>query len=331
MSKINTSNWKYFSMKSLGFSNYHGKRLTKKDRLEGSIPLITAGSENQGIAQFIGNDCKTFNDCITIDMFGNVFYHDYECTGDDNIYFFINNNLSSKEKLFIVSSLNSINEQKYAFKDQFRQDDADSLKVKLPVNLAGEPDWIFMSDFIDRENEENVLVIEKLNNVKNKNSNNLINENWKEFEIGSLFPNIISPKVYHTKDVKKSDVGIPYVVRSKYNNGVKYIVEKTTKIVPNPGGVISFGAENATFFYQEDEFVSGRDMYYIDTRSLSKWSALFVTACLQKITDKYSYNYGLFPKLLKKELVKLPVNSVGEPDWNYMEQYMKNLISYPIN
>ena len=48
MNKINIDNWKEFAMSDLGFKNYHGKRLKKSDRLEGDIPFITAGKENQG-------------------------------------------------------------------------------------------------------------------------------------------------------------------------------------------------------------------------------------------------------------------------------------------
>ena len=55
MNKINIDNWKEFAMCDLGFKNYHGKRLKKSDRLEGNIPFITAGKENQGVVGCIGN------------------------------------------------------------------------------------------------------------------------------------------------------------------------------------------------------------------------------------------------------------------------------------
>ena len=325
MSKIDTSKWKYFSMKELGFKNYHGRRLTKKNRIDGNIPMLTAGYENQGIAQYIGNDCKIYSDSITIDMFGNVFYHDYDVTGDDNIYFFVNDKIGSKEKLFIVSSLTSINSQKYAFKDQFRQDDADNLIVKLPQDKNSNPDWEFMKQYIDEETKSVETLIKQFSKVNLSAKNKIDIDSWKEFNIGKLFPKIISPKVYHVKDVEEDKNGIPYVVRSKYNNGVKFFVKKTNNLIINPAGVISFGAENATFFYQENEYISGRDMYYIDTRNLTKNCSLFITSCLQQITEKYSYNYGLFPNLLKKESIKLPADDNGNPDWKYMDNYIENL------
>ena len=142
--------------------------------------------------------------------------------------------------------------------------------------------------------------------------------------VGNLFK-IHKPRVYHAHEVKETPDGIPYVVRSKFNNGIKCRVSKNLDIVASPGGVISFGSENASFFYQTEEWCSGRDIYYIDTRSIPQESCLFVTACLQTITGKYSYNNGLFPELLKKETIKLPISENGEPNWSYMQDYILHI------
>lgn len=149
---------------------------------------------------------------------------------------------------------------------------------------------------------------------------------WKEFIIGDIFPNIIKPPVLHSRQVIEKDDGIPYVVRTKFNNGIKYLVEKTADMLPSPAGVISFGAENATFFYQPKEFVSGRDIYYIDTQNLSAGTCKFLTACLQPIARKYSYNFGLFPDLLREEKIKLPSTLDGTPDWGFMDNFMSSII-----
>ena len=55
---------------------------------------------------------------------------------------------------------------------------------------------------------------------------------------------------------------------------------------------------------------------------LRLYACLLITSCLQPIAEKYSYNYGLFPNLLKEEIVKLPADVNGEPDYEYMEKYM---------
>ena len=148
---------------------------------------------------------------------------------------------------------------------------------------------------------------------------------WKDFRIGSLFEQIVKPPVVHSREVTPSEDGIPYVVRSKFNNGVKCLVVRDSHMRPSPGGTISFGAENATFFYQPTEFVSGRDIYYIDTTHLSERTCLFLVSCLRQVAKKYSYNFGLFPDLLKEEYIKLPICPDGSPDWKGMERFVDNI------
>ena len=141
--KLNIDHWGEFKASDL-FDFDHGKRLTKKDRIPGKIPFCTAGAENQGIVDHLSGDFVIWHKPITIDMFGNTFYHNFDCAGDDNIYALINNDLSKTSKIFIVSVLNRQLKQKFSFKDQFRQSDLDHLIIKLPIDANGEPDWEYM-------------------------------------------------------------------------------------------------------------------------------------------------------------------------------------------
>lgn len=58
-------------------------------------------------------------------------------------------------------------------------------------------------------------------------------QKWKLFKVGDIFPKTIKPEVYHVLQLIQDDNGIPYVVRSKFNNGIKYRIKKPTgKINP---------------------------------------------------------------------------------------------------
>ena len=151
---------------------------------------------------------------------------------------------------------------------------------------------------------------------------------WKEFVVGKLFGDdkFVKPPVLHNRQVRPDEYGIPYVVRTKFNNGISGRVAEVDGVEPSPAGVISWGAENATFFHQEEPFLSGRDIYYVDTRGIPPMACKFLTACFQKIASKYPYNYGLFPALMKAERIKLPVDASGEPDWAYMDSYMSQVM-----
>ena len=195
----------------------------------------------------------------------------------------------------------------------------------LPVDKTGNPDFAYMESYMRNLESAVSSSLTALRSAKSSEICNLAgNPKWSTFAIEQIFPTIVKPQVYHTREVTQNDNGIPYVVRSKFNNGIRYFVDKPTGAT-NPPKVISFGAENATFFYQEKEWISGRDMYYIDTTEIDKHACLFITACLQPIATKYSYNFGLFPELLKKEKIKLPIDDKGNIDYTYMSEYMKAL------
>ena len=105
MVSLDEREWKAFRYEEI-FKNYHGKRLNKEVRMDGFTPMLTASESNQGVSAFISNpDMPRHSKCVTVDMFGHAFYHNYEITGDDNIYFFENDDLSKYTKLFIASCI----------------------------------------------------------------------------------------------------------------------------------------------------------------------------------------------------------------------------------
>ena len=140
-----------------------GRRLTKKYRQVGDIPLLTAGlGLGQGVSAYIApNDNMTlYNDSITIDMFGSVFYHDYEAYGDDNIHFLINDEIPKLCKLYVTTAIQKRLFGQYSYGRQFRMKVFDDLYIELPVYTDSDnqlvlddknkpiPDWDFMEKYI---------------------------------------------------------------------------------------------------------------------------------------------------------------------------------------
>lgn len=327
MAKLEIKNWKSYKVGDL-FSATRGISFKMQGLDYGEIPVIAAARYNHGVAGYYKVK-PMYKNAITISCngvgCGSTYYHDYEfaMTGDA-IVLLDKINIPDGAKPFIAAVYDKYFNSKYSYGDKCSADRAEAEIIRLP-SKNNNPDWEYMESYmrnIIQESEQNIENLRNINNSKKKINLN----NWKSFTIGKLFENVVKPPVLHTKDVTENVNGIPYVVRTKFDNGIKYNVEKKLQMQSSPAGTISFGAENATFFYQEKEYVSGRDIYYIDTRYLTKYACLFVVTCLQTIVEKYSYNYGMFPELVKKEEIKLPVNKNGEPDWEYMENYMKNIM-----
>lgn len=328
MAKIDTSKWKSVAIGSI-FNVVKGTRLTKANMIPGLTRFIGSSAMNNGCTALIGNDKNIHpQNTITVCYNGSVgetFYQDEPFWASDDVNVLYPKFEMNKEiALFIVPLIKSAS-HKYTYIDKWKREDMIADKIKLPVCETGEIDWEFMESYMKNVLNESLKNIENIRQIENKRSKLNISE-WKDFIIGDLFDKIVKPDVLHSRQVVECENGIPYVVRTKFNNGIKCYVQKKKNMNLSPGGVISFGAENATFFYQDRPFVSGRDIYYIDTQHLSAITCRFLTACLQPIARKYSYNNGLFPELLKKEIIKLPVCKGNEkPDWEYMEQYMQEM------
>lgn len=126
-----------------------GTRLVKEHRIAGDIPLVTAGFNNQGIAEFISNEEQTtFNGGLTIDMFGNCFYRDYKFKADDNILIFDTEEITKEAKLFVATSINKVISGLYSYSNQYRIKSFNNTVIKLPVNKLGEIDWEYMEKYI---------------------------------------------------------------------------------------------------------------------------------------------------------------------------------------
>ncbi len=155
---------------------------------------------------------------------------------------------------------------------------------------------------------------------------------WKEFCISEEF-NIENSKAFHKSTlIETSSNGISYISRTNLNNGVEAVVKIQDDIV-NKGNTIVFGAENATFFYQPNKYITGNKMYFIHSDKLNKYSGLFSQTALNKSIQNcgFGYGMGLTGTRVKRRQVILPTKDNGKPDYQYMKQYTKSIIDKKIN
>lgn len=331
MKKFDISTWKEFSLKSLGFTSYHGKRIKKSDRIDGNIIFLTAGKENRGVVGTIGNEVQLWNSPITVDMFGNAFYHDYVCSGDDNVYAFINDNLNGYVKMFIASIIDAKNKKLFSYADQFRQKDADKLSVKLPNTIDGFPDFLYMESYM--KNLE-LVVSSSLTDLRSKKNSDISGEldisSWKSFRIIDLFT------VKNTHSILKSEIvedsgKIPYVTASNENNGVYSYVDYYDHL-KEEGNCIMIGGKTLTITYQKNDFFSNDShnlaLYIKDVTFRTEEIYLFmITALRASIGHSYSWGDSISFKSIQKDYVTLPADSGGNPDYSYMVKYITGKLS----
>lgn len=158
----------------------------------------------------------------------------------------------------------------------------------------------------------------------------LKDKEWKEFIVGLEF-NVLNSTAYHKVNLTSAKCGensIPYITRTKKNNGVEEIVINQTDFKKNPADVIVFGAENAMFFYQPFEHITGNKMYIIKHKNINKYTGLFIQQVLNKSVENVGFGYGqgLTGTREKRRSVMLPVKNDDKntPDWDFMDNYIKN-------
>lgn len=154
---------------------------------------------------------------------------------------------------------------------------------------------------------------------------------WKEFEIKELFT--INPTKYHrltNKDLMQDDGENPVIVNSSFNNGIGGY---TNYELTEKGNVITFSdtTTSDSIFYQPNDFVGYSHVQVVKPISnIEKWnrySLLFFTAIFKKKASLMNYDYvNKFTRAdALKIKVKLPIDTNGELNWEYMESFIKRL------
>ena len=188
------------------------------------------------------------------------------------------------------------------------------------------PDWQFMEDYIKSLHHKPLTTKNKPGQALELNM-----KKWGEFRFGDLISNIYKAKAINKDDLSKAtdeNDSIRYITRTGENNGCEVTAVKSEIPVNliESENAISIGDTTATCFYQSKEFITGDHMVVVRADSwLNEYTGLFMVAILQNEQYKYSYGRAFLMDRIQDTTVKLPVDRNGNPDWQFMEDYIKSL------
>ncbi len=326
--ELENRKWKEFFVINL-FKIERGKRLIASNRIKGDIPFITAGFKNEGVAKLIGNKIqKQYSNSITIDMFGNVFYREYNFKCDDNIHVLKNIQINRYNGNFITSCFKKTTENIFSYGKQFRLKTLEKLRILLPTTSQEEPDYEFMENYM-RAEEHKLLQIYKnyISKRKVKIKRNIIlltERKWGEFEIGKVF------NVYTGANVQKKYLKIgtrPRISATDQNNGiVKFTEISNHKNYRELNNFISVSFLGSVFYHS---YTANLDMkihaIQIKNKKLNRYLAEFIVYLIKRSANNISYGNQLSSRDLPKKKIFLPITSQGDPDYKFMEDYMRAL------
>ncbi|MDR2537289.1 MAG: restriction endonuclease subunit S [Treponema sp.] len=146
---------------------------------------------------------------------------------------------------------------------------------------------------------------------------------WKEFKINDLFEvrGTITTKIEYL--VSRGHGNYPYVTTQSSHNGVEGFYNYYTE----EGNVLVIDSAVAGFCsYQGRDFSASDHVEKLIPRfACNTYIGLFIVTIIN--LDNYRYNYGRKrnQKKIKDSVVKLPADANGNPDWQFMENYIKAL------
>lgn len=342
---LDFSNWKEFSFDEI-FDIKKGFYNKKPEHFEeGHIRFLGAVNKNNGITEYysldeIKNTPKSANSksnaplykklfpphalCVTNNgSVGFAYYQDEEftCSHDVNPLYIKDGEFNKFTALFVATVIEQ-DRYRWAYGRKWRPSRMVKSKLKLP-SKNGKPDWDFMENYIKSLNY-NLLTT---NN--NQSKLKLNTKKWMEFRFGDLLDDIYKSKVNVKADIDVSEIKkesyLPFISRTGENNGCDCYASIDSVIGVEKGNAIIIGDTTSTIFYQKDAFVTGDHIIVCRANWINKYSALFIKTVLEKERYRYSYGRAFNKELVENTIIKLPVDKEQNPDWEFMESYIKQL------
>ncbi|MBR0540731.1 MAG: restriction endonuclease subunit S [Clostridia bacterium] len=343
---LNVSDWKPFRVGRL-FTMFNGKGITQEEIAdnEGGFIAVQSGEENNGVMGKIDfNYCKQMNytysekPCLTVARSGSAGFVSYQndgcVVGDSAKILLLPDRVATIEHYLFLQTILTANRFKYTYGRKVTEDKYLNDIVDLPVqhNADGSiyidssyeysddgyvPDWQFMEDYIKSLHHKPLTTI-----IKKGQAPDLHVDEWKEFTIPKLFGEV---KIAKSADIGNLEEGVvPFVGRTDIDNGIQGFVSPR-EVTKGHCITISMVGTNVAL-YQEKDFQASQNISILRKEIISKEMALFICSIINyEMRLKYSYGRTVGKTNIEQMILKLPADLDGNPDWQFMEDYIKSL------
>ncbi|MDR1931244.1 MAG: restriction endonuclease subunit S [Spirochaetales bacterium] len=154
---------------------------------------------------------------------------------------------------------------------------------------------------------------------------------WKKFKIGNIF-NFKRGKGITKEEIENNAGLIPCVQSGEINRGIigymssTFINDKFHAYIPAPFLSLARSGTSGCVNIQNKDSYAGDSVY---TLKLKDNENMYIYLFLETILnlERYRYTYGRKAVIEKyiEQFISLPATSAGEPDWVFMENYIKAL------
>ena len=301
-----------------------GNRLTAADMVTGDIPFISSTKMNNGARQYIASGILKKPNCITVNYNGSVgeaFYQEVEFIASDdvNILYPKDWQLNKNIALFLCSVIRH-NQSRFQFGRKWHLDRMKETMLLLPQK-SGSPDWEYMEKYV--KSLEAKVRFKKIYTKNERKHQSIDTNGWKEFTLcgdNGLFIYQHGSRLV----VPQRVIGdIPLITAGKINQGYAQSISNYEEECFEAGITIDMFAN---CFYQNFRFVADDNVYIFNKQQkINEYIALFLVTIINKQRYKYGYGRQFRKDDTERNKFLLPVTKDGQPDWEFMENYIKNL------
>lgn len=341
--KIDINEWKEFKIGDL--FDIHPTKAYKMNNSsllaeDGINPVVVNSCYNNGIGGYTNYDCTeagnmiTFSDTTSADS---IFYQKDNFVGYPHVQGMYpigeyKDKWSEYTYLFFVTLFRekAIN-LNYDYVNKFTRESAKEIMIKLPVDNKDNPDWNYMERYMKNIEEQSRESIRELNNCSEE-TNKIDIAEWGEFHLYDIF-DIDSGSKMDKIAMKFDNPTINFVGRSGVNNGVTAVVDEVEDYVPYKAGNLTLalgGAYLGSCFVQEKDFYTSQNVVVLSPKEdISFYAKEFICAVIFKEGNTH---YKAFIDELNRHIktdfiIKLPVDSQGKPNYEYMDKYMVEVLN----
>jgi hypothetical protein len=288
------------------------------EEIENGIPFVSRTEKNNGVCGFVEeilniepNPANTISVAVSGTILESFLQKEPYYTGYHVMILKPKQEFTDNELLFYCMCIKA-NAYKYSFGRQANKTLKDIVipsKNEIPKYVYENTKSLQRDPYINKEIELNI-------------------NSWKEFCINDTF-NFKRGKRITKLFASKNEGEIPVIGGGAENHGVlcyldeklkdKYVFQKKCFTVS------AYGSAGSVIYHDYNCFIDDKALSFTFKNDHSIYISIFFEVLLNLEKSKYAYGRGVIESRYKETIIKLPINSKGEPDFEFMENYIKSL------
>lgn len=148
-------------------------------------------------------------------------------------------------------------------------------------------------------------------------------KDWQPFTLERLF-DIVKGSRLTKADMKEGN--IRYIGATAFNNGITNYIGNNEETHPAGTLTVCYNGSIGQTYYQDKEFWATDDVNVLYPKfSMNKYIALFLAPLIRSVGRNYAYTDKWKIEDMKSSIIYLPVDEQNQPNWGYIEQYMRKI------